>query len=235
MEKLELMIGDEVLQVPEEITIGIYQEFQKNPEKYKDPLRIISMYTGLTMRELKNMDVESVKLIEYFISDKLVLPDKNELVMTFFQDGIEYGLENDWSKLPFGGWVDMEVYSAGNIYENIDKIMAVLYRPVISHDKKDPMKYTIAPYDSEEILERANIMRLVPARYWLGVSLFFSQIVSIYITNIRASLVQTMKLQKATMRGWKILPKFLRKRLPLDSILPSYTDSQKKMLQKLQR
>ncbi len=235
MEKLELMIGDDVLQVPEEITIGIYQEFQKNPEKYKDPLRIISMYTGLTMRELKNMDVESVKLIEYFISDKLVLPDKNELVMTFFQDGIEYGLENDWSKLPFGAWVDFEVYSSDNIYENIDKIMAVLYRPVVSHDKKDPMKYTIAPYDSEEILERANIMRLVPVRYWLGASLFFSQIVSIYITNIRASLVQTMKLQKATMRGWKILPKFLRKRLPLDSILPSYTDSQKKMLQKLQR
>ena len=193
------------------------------------------MYTGLTMRELKNMDVESVKLLEYAISQKLVIPEKNELVMTFFQDGIEYGLENDWSKLPMGAWIDFEVYSAGNIYENIDKIMAVLYRPVVSHDKKNELKYTIVPYDSDEILERANIMRLVPLRYWLGASLFFSQIVSTYITNTKDSLVMKMKLQEAAMRGWKILPRFLRKRLPLGSILPSFTDSQKKMLQKFQK
>lgn len=233
MTKLELVVGDEVLNIPEEINIGIYQELQKNPERYKQNLQIINLFTGLTIRELKNMDVETVKLIEYYLTDKMTIPDKTELVMTFEHNGIEYGLENDWSKLAFGAWVDFEVYSAGNIYENIDKIMAILYRPVIWHDKKNPMKYKIKPYDSEEILERAEIMRLVPVRYWLGASLFFSQIVSIYITNIKSSLELKMKLQRATLKGWTILPKFLKKRLPLDSILPSYTDSQKKMLQSL--
>lgn len=229
----ELVLGDEVINVPNEITLGIYQQLNKFPERYKSGIHIISAFTGISVRELKNMPMDSIKLVEAFLSDKMVIPDKTELVMTFEHDGVLYGLENDWSKLAFGAWIDFEVYSSDNIYENLDKIMSILYRPVVWQDKKNPLKYKIKPYLSEEIDERAEVMRHVPVRFWLGASTFFLQIVEIYITIIKDSLASTMKKQELTMRGWKILPKFIQKRLPLDSILPSFTDSQKKMLQNL--
>ena len=113
--------------------------------------------------------------------------------------------------------------------------MAVLYRPIISKDKKDPKKYKIAPYKSEEIDERADIMKEVPVRYWLGVSGFFLQIVIQYINNIKSSLSLMNKQGEMMTKGWKILPKWMRKKLPLASILPSPTNWQKKILQGLRK
>ena len=61
-------------------------------------------------------------------------------------------MENDWSKLAWGAWVDFQVWSSSNIQENIHLLMAVLYRPVISKGKKG--KYVIEKYKSEEIEDR---------------------------------------------------------------------------------
>jgi hypothetical protein len=233
---IELVIDDEVVNVPEEITLGIYQEINSQPERYKNNLQMISLFTNLTVHELKNMTKEQIELIEGFVGSKMVFPNENELVLTFEYQGVEYGLENDWSKMAFGAWVDLEVYSAEEkIHQNLDKIMAVLYRPIISKDKKDPKKYKIAPYKSEEIEPRAEIMKLVPVRYWLGVSTFFLQIVSIYIDNMKSSLNMMNEQQRMIMKGWKMLPKWIQKKLPLDSILPSPTNWQKKILQGLKK
>ncbi len=233
---IELVIDDEVVKVPEEITLGIYQEINSQPERYKNNLQMISLFTNLTVHELKNMTKEQIELIEGFVGSKMVFPNENELVLTFEYEGVEYGLENDWSKMAFGAWVDLEVYSAEEkIHQNLDKIMAVLYRPIISKDKKDPKKYKIAPYKSEEIEPRAEIMKVVPVRYWLGVSTFFLQIVSIYIDNMKSSLNMMNEQQRMIMKGWKMLPKWIQKKLPLDSILPSPTNWQKKILQGLRK
>lgn len=230
---MELVFGDEVINIPEEITLGIYQEINRFPDRYKQNIHIINLFTGISVRDIKNMPVESVQLIEAILSDKMVIPDSTELVMTFEYDGVLYGLENDWSKLPFGAWVDFEVYSAENIFENLHKIMAILYRPVVWQDKKNPLKYKIKPYISDEIDDRAEIMRLAPVRFWLGAAGFFLQIVETYTISIKDSLELTMKKREMVTKGWMMLPKFLQKRLPLDSILPSFTDSQKKILQNL--
>ena len=233
---IELVVDDKVVNVPNEVTLAIYQEMNKNPERYKNPLQVISLFTGLTIHELKNMNKEQIELIEVFVSSKIQIPEEKQLVLTFEHEGIEYGLENDWSKMAYGAWVDLEVYSAEEqIHQNLDKIMAVLYRPIVSKDKKDPKKYKIVPYKSEEIEPRADIMKLVPVRYWLGVAGFFLQVVSIYINNIKSSL-NTMNAQnKLILKGWKKMPKFLQKILPLDSILHSPTNSQKKILRNLNR
>jgi hypothetical protein len=233
---IELVIDDEVINVPEEITLGIYQEMNKQPERYKNPLQTISLITGLSVHELKNLNKDQIELIETFISTRFVIPDEKELVLTFEHNGIEYGLENDWSKMAWGAWVDLEVYSSEeNIHQNLDKIMAVLYRPIISKDNKDPKKYKIVPYKSEEIEPRAEIMRIVPVRYWLGVAGFFFQVASIYINNIKSSLNMMNNQNKWIMKGWKMMPKWLRKKLPLASISLSPTNSQKKILQSLMK
>jgi hypothetical protein len=149
---------------------------------------------------------------------------------TFDYEGVTYGFENDWKKLAWGAWQDLEFLSSEDITANIHKILAVLYRPVT--EMKDT-KYKIEPYKSEEIEERAEIMKLVPVSIWLGASVFFLEIVNIYITSIKNSLELTLTIQERTTKAWKMMPKWIQKVLPLDFISPSLTGSQKKMLQNL--
>lgn len=233
---IELVIDNEPLKIPEEITLGIYQQINASPERYKNNLQMLSLITGLTVHELKNLKKEQIELIEQFISSIFTIPEENELILSFIHNGVEYGLENDWTKMAWGAWVDLEVYSAEEqIFNNLDKIMAVLYRPIISKDKKDPKKYKITPYKSEEIEQRAEIMRSVPVRYWLGAASFFFQVVSIYIANIKNSLSLMNQQNQWITKKWKMFPKWIQKRLPLDSILLSPTNSQKKTLQGLRK
>jgi len=231
---IDLVIDEKVINIPDEMTLGIYQQINQYPEKYKNPLQLISLFTDLTIHELKNLKKEQVELIEGFLSGKVKYPETDKIVLTFEHDGIEYGLENDWSKLAWGAWVDFEVYCADDkIYENLHKIMAVLYRPVTQKNPKNPLKYKIEPYKSEEIEDRAEIMRQVPVNIWLNASHFFLEFVNIYINSIRDSLKLRIEIQQRTMKYWMKMPKWLRKVLPLDSTLPSLTDSQKRMLQSL--
>lgn len=223
---IELVVDDEVIEVPEELTLGIYQSIQMNKEFIdENPKHLISLFTGLPFPVVKDMTVDQVQLVELFLSTKMDLPEDIKLTTKFTYKGVEYGLENDWSKLAWGAWVDMEVYSSGDIYENLHRIMAILYRPIISKDKKS---YKIAPYKSEEIEERAEIMKQVPVTYWIGVAQFFFLIVKGYIENMQDSLERTNKMNKWMEKGWKILPKFIQKKLQLDSILISPINSPKK-------
>jgi hypothetical protein len=233
---IELVVDDQVINVPEEMTIGMYQQINQFPDKYKNPLHLISLYTNLTIHELKNYKKEQVELIEAFLSSKVQYPETDQIVMTFEHNGVEYGLENDWSKLAYGAWVDFEVYcSDEQIFNNLHKIMAVLYRPVISKDKKNPMKYKIEPYKSEDIEDRAELFRTVPVSIWLSASVFFLEVANIYTTNIKVSLESTLKMQLMVTKYWMKMPKWLKKVLPLDFILPSLTNSQKRILQSLQK
>jgi hypothetical protein len=228
--KIELVIDDKVIDVPDLMPLGIYQSLMLTPELYENnsPM-LISLFTGIPLPELKNMTVDQVNLIEAYLSNKIEIPKDNELVLTFNYNGVEYGLENDWSKLAWGAWVDFEVYSSENIYTNLHKIMAILYRPVITQDSKNLKNYKITPYKSEEIDERAEIMKNVPVQFWLGAAQFFFSIVKTYIENMQDSLESKTKIEKMAMKTWKKLPKFLQKKLPLDSISLSPTTSQKKI------
>jgi hypothetical protein len=233
---IELVIDDQVINVPEEMTIGMYQQINQFPDKYKNPLHLISLYTGLTLHELKNLKKEQIELIEGFLTTKVQYPESDKIIMTFEHEGVEYGLENDWSKLAYGAWVDFEVYCADEqIFNNLHKIMAVLYRPIISKDKKNPLKYKIEPYKSEDIDDRAELFRSIPVSIWLSASIFFLEIANIYTTNIKVSLESTLKMQLMITKYWTKMPKWMKKVLPLDFILPSLTPSQKRILQSLQK
>ena len=236
MENLELVIDNEVIEIPKEITLGMYQQMMINPELYDDnPIQLLSLFTGIPSNQLKNCSTEEIELIEFFLNDRVKLPKQQEIVLTFEYNGVEYGLENDWSKLAWGAWVDFEVYSSDNIYTNLHKIMSILYRPIVSKNKKNVKDYKIVPYKSEEIEDRAEIMRHVPLRMWLGAAQFFFLIAQIYIKNMLASLEWENKMNKKITKGWEMMPKFLQKKLPLDSILISRTNSRKKTLQNLSK
>ena len=229
---IEVVMEDRVLKVSPHMTIGQYQQFIRKQEIFKqNPAELLALYLNISIAELKDLPKSQVEMVENYITNEMAKDfEKDELYNTFEFDGVEYGLENDWTKLAWGAWIDFQVLSSENIQDNIHSIMAILYRPIVSRDKKG--KYVIEKYKSDEIDDRATQFLDLPIIYWLGAASFFFLTSTLYINNIKNSLVLTNKLNKLTMMGWKILPKFLRERLPLGSILHSPTNFQKKTLQK---
>ena len=228
---IEIQLNDRVVKVQPEITIEQFQRLKHKEELYKSsPADLLSMLLSVPANELKDLPLNQMEFVQsYLMSQMTETSLKDELYNVFTYDGVEYGLENDWSKLAWGAWMDMEVFSAENIEENIHLLMAILYRPII--EKKNG-KYKIAPYKADEIEDRAYMFRQLPVKYWFGASSFFFLTATIYTSNIKSSLELTNKTNKMIMKGWEILPKWVKKRLPLDTILVSHSILQEKTSQK---
>jgi hypothetical protein len=220
---IELEIEDKIVQVKPHLTIQQYQRLKSNEEKYQNSsVETLSLYTDIPVNQLKDLPLEQVNFVQEYITSQITTNSmKDELHNIFTHNGVEYGLENDWTKLAWGGWVDLEVFASDKIEDNIHYLMAVLYRPVI--DKKKG-KYTIKPYKADDIEDRANEFLTLPVNYWFGASVFFFIIGNLYISSLESSLTMKNKINQMMMKGWEILPKWVKKKLPLDSILISPTN-----------
>jgi len=228
---IEIQLNDRVVKVQPEITIEQFQRLQHKEELYKtSPADLLSMLLSVPVNELKDLPLNQMEFVQsYLMSQMTETSLKDEIYNIFTHNGVEYGLENDWSKLAWGAWMDMEVFSSEKIEENIHLIMAILYRPVI--EKKNG-KYKIKPYKADEIEDRGYEFRQLPVKYWFGASSFFFLTATIYTNNIKSSLEWTNKMNNWIVKGWEILPKWVKKRLPLDTILVSHSTLQEKTLQK---
>ena len=215
---IELEIEDKIVQVKPHLTIQQYQRLKSNEQKYQNSsVETLSLYTDIPVNQLKDLPLEQVNFVQEYITSQITSNSmKDELHNIFTHNGIEYGLENDWTKLAWGGWVDLEVFASDKIEDNIHYIMAVLYRPVIDRKKG---KYIIEPYKADDIEDRANEFLTLPVNYWFGASVFFFITGNLYISNLESSLIMKNKLNRMMMKGWEILPKWVKKKLPLDSIL----------------
>ena len=231
---IQIEVEDKVVEVNPYLTIGQYQNLKRNMDSYKDdPTALLSLYTNIPVRQLKNLPLEQVKFVQEYITTQFT--DKSisdELHNVFTHNGVEYGLENNWQKLAWGAWVDLEVFSSDDIEENIHLLMSVLYRPIKERKKN---KYVLEPYDADTIEERANEFLTLPVNYWFGVSVFFFITVNLYMKDIESSLTMKNKLNQMIVMGWKILPKWVKRKLPLDSILTLPTNLQGKTLPNFNR
>ena len=231
---IQIEVEDKIVKVNPYLTIGQYQNLKRNMDSYKDdPTALLSLYTNIPVRQLKNLPLEQVKFVQEYITTQFT--DKSisdELHNVFTHNGVEYGLENNWQKLAWGAWVDLEVFSSDDIEENIHLLMSVLYRPIKERKKN---KYVLEPYDADTIEERANEFLTLPVNYWFGVSVFFFITVNLYMKDIESSLTMKNKLNQMIVMGWKILPKWVKRKLPLDSILTLPTNLQGKTLPNFNR
>jgi hypothetical protein len=225
---IEIVIDDKIIQVNDELTISQYQMIHQNKETYKnDPQQLLAMYLNIPMYSLKDLPIEQVQFVENYLTNILAVQEvKDEVYNVFTFDGVEYGLENDWTKLAWGGWVDLEVYSSKDIETNIHKIMSILYRPVTHYKGK---KYQIEKYKSADVDDRAELFKSLPVKYWFGVCGFFLLISTVYINNLQNSLTSVNKANQLITKGWMVMPKWIKRILPLDTILISHTTSQKKI------
>lgn len=228
---ITVKVGKKEYKIEEHMSVEQYQRIQLNKIFLENvtPAKLLSVYLDIPENELKNASRKDIEFVEAFVFKKLTDNVTKDMVFTFEYEGITYGFENDWGKLAWGAWKDLEFLSSENITENINKILAVLYRPVT---EEKGTKYKIEPYNADTVEERANIFKKVPIKIWFGSAQFFFSISKIYIEDIKNSLESQMKVYKWMEKGKKVFPRWLQKRLQLDSTLERQWNSVKMISQR---
>ena len=229
---ITVTIGKKEYQIEDEMTVEQYQRIQVQKVFLENinPSKLLSVYLNIPENELKNAKKKDIEFVEAFIFKKLTDGVTRDMVFTFDMEGVTYGFENDWGKLAWGAWKDLEFLSSQDITENIHKILAVLYRPVKG---MKGTKYKIEEYNADTIEERAEQFKRIPVKIWFGSAQLFFFISKIYIENTKNTLESQMKIYQLMERGTKIFPKWVREKLRLGSILEKHWNSVKKTLPNL--
>lgn len=212
---LQVKIGNDKIDLPWEFNHIQWMRLKAQNQEM-NPLNLLHVCTGIDKSQLKKAELSQVEDIANILTNLYFsATPSNEVVLTFFHNGIEYGLQKDFAKLKYGAWVDLEVYSSDEIDKNIPKILSLLYYPILKWEKK---KYILEEYSDELVERTAEEFKDVPMRIWHGAANFFFLFAGAYIGNIQSSLNTTMRMEGWYQKGKKMLPKFLQKRLPHDFI-----------------
>lgn len=212
---LEVKLGDKQVSMPMEFSYNQWIRLRDYGDNIP-PHKMIAACSGLDENEIKKADLEQVEYISSVLARFYFSgTNPNEVMVTFKHNGIEYGLLQDFSRLKYGAWVDLEVYSSQDIDLNIPKILSLLYYPIKRWKGK---KYILEEYSDELVSETAENFKDVPMKVWFGASSFFLLFVSKYMDATKNSLSMKLKMMKWYRMGIRRLPNFLKRRLPDDSI-----------------
>ena len=217
---IEVLLDDKVVKINPKLTVGKYQRIQNSPTSFKTPTEILSLYLDVEPNELRDLPVDQVRFVEGILSQHLLKPKTEDITITFELNGVTYGLENDWQKMTWGQWTDLEVYSQPDkITDHIHKILAILYRPV---EIEDGTKYKLKKFKSSEVDDRAELFQQeLGIEIWFGVSTFFLRALNEFTSNIETSLRVRRKIEKMMSPMMKILPKWLHPKVRYVSTLNS--------------
>lgn len=208
---MQIKLGDKLVDLPLEFSYWQWNRMKASGDDLS-PLSMISICSGLDKKEIKKADLSDIEIVsEYLATIYFSAKPTNDIFVTFFHKGVEYGLQKDFSKLKYGAWVDLEVYSSQDVDKNIPKILSLMYYPIKEWKGK---KYILEEYSDELVEHTASEFEDIPMRIWWGFSSFFLLFAGRYIENIRSSLTTKTRMEKMYQRGKKILPKFLQKKLP---------------------
>ena len=148
------MVQELTLKIPTsyaDITLKKWLELQTELENYKDNEEAITallMYhlCGLDPKYLKSISIDDYSLIKQDLESFIANTDL-PLQKFVTVGGIEYGFEPNLSQMSYGAFVDISKFETFTIDKNWQKIMNILYRPLIR--KKGDM-YDIKPYEIKD-------------------------------------------------------------------------------------
>jgi hypothetical protein len=126
-----------------EITLRQYQEFlkiQKDADEEKHlQAKIIEIFCQMELKNVMLLKASDCEIIVKKISK--IFDNKPELVTNFKLGKTEYGFVPQLDEISLGEYIDLDTYIGD--WENIEKAMNVLYRPIVLKVKD---KYTINEY-----------------------------------------------------------------------------------------
>jgi hypothetical protein len=137
-----------------DITLGQYQEYIKLPENLSEvqiALKMITIFCNVPEKHAKLIKASDVNLIIEKISQ--MFAESPSLIQRFKIGKVEYGFIPVLDNISFGEYIDVDTYLSD--WDNIERAMAVLYRPIKStynnlyniedYEAKDPTEYKQMP------------------------------------------------------------------------------------------
>jgi hypothetical protein len=158
--KVELIVPNSL----NEITLGQYQEYLKLKDLTETELslKMIEIFCNVKAEYVRHIKANDVADIVNIIST--MFESKPSLVHTFKMGGVEYGFISNLDEMSFGEYIDLD----SNIgdWDNIDKAMGVLYRPI---EIRKGNRYHLKEYDAGD----TEHLKDMPLDAVLGSILFF--------------------------------------------------------------
>ena len=128
-----------------EITLRQYKTFLNIQATIKDEkflsVKLIEIFCKIKPSDVMLLKVKDSEMISNSINK--LFDDKPALVTRFKINNKEYGFHPQLDELTLGEYVDLDTYIGD--WENMEKAMSVLYRPIIAKLKG---KYTISEFRS---------------------------------------------------------------------------------------
>ena len=126
-----------------EITLRQYKHFLKIQKGVDDEgflnAKIIEIFCNMKLDEVMRLKFNDTKLIVNTLTE--MFEQKPNLVSKFKLNKKEYGFHPQLDDLTLGEYIDLDTFIGD--WENIEKAMSVLYRPVVNKLKE---KYIIEEY-----------------------------------------------------------------------------------------
>jgi len=130
--------------------ITTYSDEATDAEK---ELHLISTLLGVSTDIIGKAKKSVIDKVVEELKGLVEQPANENLVLEFEIDGIEYGFNPNLSELKLKEFVDLD-NRLGNGWQDMDRVMAILYRPVVKRHKE---KYEIEEYDYRTAAKRADI------------------------------------------------------------------------------
>ena len=190
---------------PDYLSISQYQQIQmyEHLSELDRMVKILSIVSDKTEDELRELPPASLLQIYSDVIIRL-LDIKPSFYPIFELNGVKYGFKS-LAKMTLGEYVDLEML-AKKSSENIEEIMAILYRP-ITKEKFNSFKwalehgisvakgqvedifkyYEIEKYDTEKRYDNAEALKEMPAGFAIGALSFFLQVASLSLKGTQTS------------------------------------------------
>lgn len=222
MNDIKLTIDGQKYTINPRLTLGEYMTLQKMKKDDLTTPKLMEMITGIPEKEIKKIDDKrSLYVLNKIMKEKMDNTG-NSVKATFEFNGKLYGLETDLTKLNFGGWIDLETFIAMGFNDNLNKITALYYRPIVAQLGKT---YVLEPYDTDKCLKRAEEFLELPFDLVAGSGRFFLTFTNQYtkdtIHSLKRRHKKTMRRMKAVEYMKKTLPSWLVGKIPQDFIKPN--------------
>ena len=179
--KIKLNIPTSLL----EITLGQYQEFIMLTDGKEDSPKLmqktLEIFCGIDLKDIATIKFTDVQRILAKIN-KLFEYDQ-PLINRFKYKGKEFGFIPNLDEMSLGEFIDLD--NTITKWDNMDKAMGVLYRPIEVAVKN---KYTIEPYESYDKYDMSEM----PVGIALGALVFFWSLSNELIMNIPNYLQREM-------------------------------------------
>lgn len=205
---------DKEIKIPEYLSIKDWKYFN-SLEHLSDTEKMVSLISHLGGRDVD--EIQTWKPVELTSTYKVLLEALQDLQPQFYPifelDGVLYGY-TPMTKMSLGEYMDLERL-ASKSHENLEEIMAILYRPITKH-RFDGIKwafrsthkvalgeaenlfkyYEVEDYNNDKRSEQAGKLSNIPASIGLGAMSFFLLVGSSYLANMNLSSLPPQQRMK---------------------------------------